>query len=308
MAGPDGKDPACVPLPLVPVALPVPATPDARHPAPLVPQGALSAAEAVPAPGVDGVPRPPIRAWRDVTVFTLSTGGPGANCIPWLSSAVEPAVAAAVERAVAVLTGPTSDGGYGAQRGAPLFLPDFKDAFDIWSATLTAADQPSFRALMDAGHGGRLHLGQEMIRWAFGASEATIPALVLAFIEDIPARLLPGRHAALLRTAAALRASVHETLAAANGVLILPAQPGVAPLHDEAWLRPHNCGYTGFWNVLEVPATAVPMGLDGRGLPVAVQVVGGRGYDQLTVAVACALEAAGAGWAPPRVAYAEEPE
>ena len=147
-----------------------------------------------------------------------------------------------------------------------------------------------------------------MIRWALGASQSTIAALVLAFIEDIPLRLLPGRHRALLAAVVSLRERLHATLAAVNGVLILPVHPVVAPLHDQAWLQPHNVGYTGLFNVLESPVTVVPMGLDHRGVPVAVQVVGARGFDQLTVAVACALEAAaaaGAGWVPPRIAYEE---
>ena len=45
---------------------------------------------------------------------------------------------------------------------------------------------------------------------------------------------------------------------------------------------------------MELPATAVPTGLSADGLPVGVQVVGGFCCDEVTIAVAIALEAAGA--------------
>jgi fatty acid amide hydrolase 2 len=52
-------------------------------------------------------------------------------------------------------------------------------------------------------------------------------------------------------------------------------------------------------NVLELPVTQVPLGLDRRGLPLGVQVVGIHGHDHVTVAVARALEQAFGGWVPP---------
>lgn len=268
MAGPDGKDPSCEPLPLVPVALPITATSNAVNGSLiLVPDGPLPVGDTV-------VSSSPITAWANVTIFTVADL---VRCTPQFSSAIDPAILTAIERASRVLTAAPSSGGYGARLGTPFPLPELVDAFDLWSAVMTDADQPSFRALLEQGHGGALDLGWEMARWALGASEATIPALVLAFIEDLPERLLPGRHRVLLETVGKLRARIHDTLAAANGVLLLPVHPVTAPLHDEAWLHPHNVGYTGLFNVLETPATAVPMGLDEEtGVPVAIQASSSR--------------------------------
>ena len=42
--------------------------------------------------------------------------------------------------------------------------------------------------------------------------------------------------------------------------------------------------------------TVVPAGFESRGLPLAVQVVGGRGQDSLTLAVAAVLERELGGW------------
>jgi fatty acid amide hydrolase 2 len=45
--------------------------------------------------------------------------------------------------------------------------------------------------------------------------------------------------------------------------------------------------------------TQVPLGLDADGLPLGVQVVGARGSDATTIAVARALEEDFGGWVPP---------
>ena len=57
--------------------------------------------------------------------------------------------------------------------------------------------------------------------------------------------------------------------------------------------------YTAILNVLELPATQVPLGLSADGLPLGVQVVAGPGRDHVCIAVAMELERAFGGWVPP---------
>jgi fatty acid amide hydrolase 2 len=57
--------------------------------------------------------------------------------------------------------------------------------------------------------------------------------------------------------------------------------------------------YTGVFNVLQLPATQVPMGLDRDGLPTGLQVVAGPAEDHVTIAVAMELERAFGGWVSP---------
>jgi Asp-tRNA(Asn)/Glu-tRNA(Gln) amidotransferase A subunit family amidase len=243
-------------------------------------------------------PRPPaVTRWHDVTVFVIDDL---AGVAPFLSSPVAPSITAAINTAARTLTDV-----YGARGVARLALPELYHAFDIWSASIAAAGQPSFRSMLADGYGGEgpggLRIGRELFRWVIGASRSTLPALVLAAIEDVPARLAPARMRRLVQEGAALRARVSATLAAANGVLLCPVHPTTAPLHDMSLLRgPWNIAHTAVWNVCRTPVTVVPMGLDGAGLPVAIQVVGAERFDRLTIAVAQALEAAGvAGWLPP---------
>ena len=86
-------------------------------------------------------------------------------------------------------------------------------------------------------------------------------------------------------------------------ILIMPSLPVEAPKHGPfpILLRFADVGATCILNVLELPATAVPMGLNRNGLPTGIQVVGGLGNDHLTIAAAMALEEAGvAKWSLPR--------
>ena len=53
------------------------------------------------------------------------------------------------------------------------------------------------------------------------------------------------------------------------------------------------------FNLLGLPATAVPLGLNERGLPLGVQVAAGRDRDHVAIAVALELERAFGGWVPP---------
>lgn len=61
-------------------------------------------------------------------------------------------------------------------------------------------------------------------------------------------------------------------------VILMPSLPTAAPLHGESLLRVLDTANTGFFNIMELPATAVPLGLEksSRGsrmrMPIGCQV------------------------------------
>lgn len=57
-----------------------------------------------------------------------------------------------------------------------------------------------------------------------------------------------------------------------NGVFLYPTHPTAAPMHNETYVKPFNFSYTGIINVLGLPATACPLGLNKEGLPIGIQV------------------------------------
>jgi fatty acid amide hydrolase 2 len=85
----------------------------------------------------------------------------------------------------------------------------------------------------------------------------------------------------------------------ADGVLLHPPFPRVAPRHGATVGRPWVLANAAVFNLTGMPVTEVPLGLGPRGLPVGVQVVGRRDRDHVTIAVALELERALGGWVAP---------
>jgi fatty acid amide hydrolase 2 len=99
----------------------------------------------------------------------------------------------------------------------------------------------------------------------------------------------------------ALKAEISRDIGG-HGVLLYPSYPTVAPKHHRPLLPPLQWVYTAIMNVMELPVTQVPLGLDGDGLPLGVQVASIHGHDHVTIAAAMELEKALGGWVPPALA------
>ncbi|GMV40215.1 MAG: amidase [Myxococcales bacterium] len=172
-------------------------------------------------------------------------------------------------------------------------FPRFRDVFQVWSAMLSAAAEETFAEM--AGGGTPVALGRELLRFPFGKSNHTGPVLVLAAIETMAQRFT-GRYEELGRRGLAMQAELEDILGD-DGVLLHPPYTRPAPHHHSALLRtPFDFVCTALFNVLELPATVVPVGFDDRGLPVSVQVVARRGNDHLAIACAQAIERSTGGW------------
>ncbi|MDX1498138.1 MAG: amidase family protein, partial [Salinisphaeraceae bacterium] len=89
-----------------------------------------------------------------------------------------------------------------------------------------------------------------------------------------------------------------------NGVLLYPSYTRPAPRHYLPVARTFDWVYTGIINVMQLPSTQVPLGLNAKGLPLGIQVVGAPGHDHETIAVAMELERQFGGWVPPWEAQA----
>lgn len=170
-------------------------------------------------------------------------------------------------------------------------------AFPIWSAMMSLSGGPDYTRVL--GDGRRISPLRELVRLALGRSRHTFPALLVAAVEVLSGPL-SGAKDRMVRAGKALQAELEAALGD-RGVLLFPVYSRPAPRHGAALLTPLDFVCTGIFNVLEFPATAVPVGFTPEGLPMSVQVVARRGNDRLTVAVAAALERAFGGWrrAPP---------
>ena len=188
-----------------------------------------------------------------------------------------------------------------AARGAKIerrTIPALSRSFEIWSAMMDEGrgDQSSFRELMAAG--GPFDPWRELARLPFKTSRFTLPGLLLALTEELPA-LWPSRMRRILALGKDLSAELADVLGD-RGVMLFPSFPRVAPRHITPLLAPFQFAYTAIFNVMEMPSTQVPLGLDSSGLPLGVQVAAPRGRDHLSIAVAMALETAFGGWQSPK--------
>ncbi len=177
-------------------------------------------------------------------------------------------------------------------------VPRLRQSLDIWSAMLSSAGGDDFSTLL--GNGTRIRALRELARWALGRSDHTLPAIVLALLEKVP-KWTPGHTRKLAAVGRALRSDLVD-LIGPNGVLLYPPYASVAPRHAFPLLPPVCWAYTAVLNVMELPVTQVPLGLDARGIPLGVQVAAVHGNDHVTIAVAQVLEQAFGGWVMPGLA------
>ena len=130
-----------------------------------------------------------------------------------------------------------------------------------------------------------------------GQSPHTLPAIGLGIVENFT----PENDPNLPRLLDMLKTLLDQitSLLGEDGVLLYPSHPCPAPYHNQPLLTPFNFTYTAIFNALGLPVTQVPLGLNGQGLPVGVQVVGAPYQDHLTIAVAAELEKGFGGWKSP---------
>ena len=176
-------------------------------------------------------------------------------------------------------------------------IPGLQRSFEVWSAMLSAGSGASFSELLADGRAGVSWL-RETLRFAFSPrrSPHTLPALLLALLEPLP-HYLPKQSQRALALGAELRQRLIASIG--DGVMLYPSYPTTVPRHRRPLMPPFNWVYTAIFNVMELPVTQVPLGLDRAGLPLGVQIAAAHGGDHRTIAVALELERAFGGWVPP---------
>ncbi len=130
-----------------------------------------------------------------------------------------------------------------------------------------------------------------------GRSPYTTPLLMTLASENVAAHMPQS----LQRRAEAAEREVAERVGEAigDGVMLHPPFSRVAPRHGRTVGRPWMIAPTALFNLLGLPVTEVPLGLNEQGLPLGVQVAAGLDRDHVAIAVAIELERAFGGWVPP---------
>nr|XP_046236490.1 fatty-acid amide hydrolase 2-B [Scatophagus argus] len=178
-------------------------------------------------------------------------------------------------------------------------LPELRYGFQIWDTYMGLPDKEGkppqpFGELMGEPGQPAWPLW-ELLKWMVGKSDHTIAVIGLGLFEEFnPSK--PSNF--IIQQKEKLQKELEELLGT-DGVFLYPSYPRVAPKHHHPLFRPFDFAYTGVINILGLPVTQCPLGLNEEGLPLGVQVGAGKLQDHLTLEVALYLEKAFGGWRDP---------
>ncbi|XP_058799094.1 fatty-acid amide hydrolase 2 [Phymastichus coffea] len=179
-------------------------------------------------------------------------------------------------------------------------IRNFKKSLALWFACMATEPGKDFAYEM-ANRKGRVNVLLEWLKFITFCSDHTLSALVTSSFETFNVQYGSETANKLKEECKELQQEFKDMLGD-DGVFLYPTHPTAAPMHYESFVKPFNFSYTGIINVLGLPATACPLGLNKQGLPIGIQVVGGLYQDRNTLAVAEELQRAFGGWVPPEIA------
>ncbi|KAI5702767.1 hypothetical protein M8J76_000855 [Diaphorina citri] len=176
-------------------------------------------------------------------------------------------------------------------------IKQFRLGYDVWRYWVSKEKDDFCKMLYDFK--GEAVWWKELIKLPLGMCTITFSSILKLIDMQLP---LPSDQWAKEHTEI-LKTKLTELLGD-NGVLVFPAAPESAPYHYATFFRPYNFTYWALFNILDFPVTNVPVGLDGKGLPLGVQVIASTNNDRICFAVAEYLEQSGvAGWNKPFSAF-----
>lgn len=148
------------------------------------------------------------------------------------------------------------------------------NAFRIWAALMSHNKHEPFSKTIRGGLSDVLFWPLEIVLSMWDLSKNTFPAVALAVLESMSdLSFMENENRAMREMGERLKLTLNDILKPnpedtkevecekREGVIFLPSLPTPAPFHSESLLRIFDTANTSFFNVMELPATAVPLGL-----------------------------------------------
>ncbi|GJQ74763.1 hypothetical protein Trydic_g21609 [Trypoxylus dichotomus] len=175
---------------------------------------------------------------------------------------------------------------------------DMKNTCEIGATLLYDMDNiPNVLAdPLDGKDTKNLHL--EMLKALFTSSEYSLHSLYFYFLQKHNIFVSRSKYNHYNEKSRQLKNDFVEKLGN-NGVFLYPTFPLSGLEHDKTLLLTTGVMYTMIFNVLGMPSTHVPLGINRKGLPIGIQVVSSPYQDRLCVLVAEELERKFGGWKEP---------
>lgn len=140
----------------------------------------------------------------------------------------------------------------------------------------------------------RLYPLVEIFKSLIGCSKYHWATMTVLLIESLH-HSFPGALWKFFKIGSHMRVEIQDLLGN-DSILVYPSYPYTALAHQRCCLAPMNFSFPGIFNVMHLPVTQCPLGLDTNGLPLGVQIVAGKNNDKLSIAVAKQLEKEFGGW------------
>ncbi|QXD00103.1 Aspartyl-tRNA(Asn) amidotransferase subunit A, Glutamyl-tRNA(Gln) amidotransferase subunit A [Klebsiella sp. PL-2018] len=178
----------------------------------------------------------------------------------------------------------------------PCHLPFLADACELWFDIVLTAQDITLSSAVNEDRS----LIAEMLYMISGKKRMMLSTLLLLFTEKI-ATLNKKSYIQFLYIKNKISLQLNAYLDN-KSVLLLPTYPTTATKHNRSYISPFEFLYSALFNVLELPATSIPVSFSTDNFPVSIQIAGAHGYDHLPISLACYLEKILGGWKLPTMA------
>ena len=176
-------------------------------------------------------------------------------------------------------------------------LKQLRRALELYLAVLGDGADVSLSEIVEQEADGRPRGPRAWLEAVRGQGDHT-PAILITMTAERLNRYMPDRRIRkAIETAHAVQREVNDLVG--DGVLLHHPHPRVAPRHNATVGRAWVLTPAAVFNLLGLPVTQVPLGLNDRGLPLGVQVAARAGNDHVSIACALELERRFGGWTPP---------
>ncbi|XP_025405519.1 fatty-acid amide hydrolase 2-A [Sipha flava] len=172
-------------------------------------------------------------------------------------------------------------------------LSSIRYSYSLWRYWMTKEEGTDFATAL-GNNQKRVSVWLEVPKFIVGSSNHTLAAILKLIDMELPKVNSTWANAETEKLSNEI-----STLLGDDGVLFFPSSPTTVKRHYEPFLHPYNFSYWAIFNVLKLPVTQVPLGLNKDGLPLGIQVVAGKNQDRLCIAIAKYLQQTFGGWKPP---------
>lgn len=177
----------------------------------------------------------------------------------------------------------------------PCHLPFLADACELWFDIMLTAKNITLHSAVNKDHS----LMAEVYSMISGKKKMMLSTLLLLVMEKI-ASLNKKTYIQFFYIKNKISLQLYTYLDN-KSVLLLPTYPTTAIKHNGSYVSPFDFLYTAIFNVLELPATSIPVSFSADNFPISIQIAGAHGCDHLPISLACYLEKKLGGWKLPNM-------